>query len=117
VKATAAGARVYLTDGDGYRRRQEDHIETPTAGTTAQRQRRREARGAPAARPSSVQTFLGFPDGGLCRLTAVLVGAPGAYRSPYTRLNRPRDRKCWCRPQCAARISQAGVVIADFSRR
>ena len=36
------------------------------------------------------QTFLGFPDGGLCRLTrSYWSERRGAYRSPYTRLNRP----------------------------
>ena len=97
VKSTGGAVRVvYLTDGDGYPEgvRDEDHIATPTAKNYLGygKQRRREARAALVrlGLADAFQTFLGFPDGGLCQLTRVYWSdRRGAYRSPYTRLTRP----------------------------
>jgi LmbE family N-acetylglucosaminyl deacetylase len=97
VKAGGGAVRVvYLTDGDGYPEgvKEEDHVEAPTAKDYLGygKQRRREARAALVrlGLADAFQTFLGFPDGGLCRLTrAYWSERRGAYRSPYTRLNRP----------------------------
>jgi LmbE family N-acetylglucosaminyl deacetylase len=97
VKANGGTVRVvYLTDGDGYPEgvKEEDHVETPTARDYLGygKQRRREAHAALVrlGLADAFQTFLGFPDGGLCRLTrAYWSERRGAYRSPYTRLNRP----------------------------
>jgi LmbE family N-acetylglucosaminyl deacetylase len=89
---------VYLTDGDGYPEgvQAEDHVRAPTASDYRGygRQRRREARAALAALgfgPSRYSyTFLSFPDGGLCKLTRTYWSERrAAYRSPYTRLDRP----------------------------
>jgi LmbE family N-acetylglucosaminyl deacetylase len=97
VKAGGGSIRiVYLTDGDGYPEgvKQEDHVETPTAKDYLGygKQRRREARAALVrlGLADAFQTFLGFPDGGLCKLTRVYWSERrAAYRSPYTRLTRP----------------------------
>src|SRR5262249_2338673 len=60
------------------------------------RQRRREARSALATLgfgPSKYSyTFLNFPDGGLCLLTrSYWSERRAAFRSPYTRLDRPSN--------------------------
>jgi len=97
VKSTGGTVRVvYLTDGDGYPEgvKEEDHVEAPTARDYLGygKQRRREARAALVrlGLADAFQTFLGFPDGGLCMLTRVYWSERrAAYRSPYTRLNRP----------------------------
>ena len=97
VKSTGGAVRiVYLTDGDGYPEgvREEDHIARPTAKNYLGygKLRRREARAALVrlGLADAFQTFLGFPDGGLCQLTrAYWSERRGAYRSPYTRLTRP----------------------------
>jgi LmbE family N-acetylglucosaminyl deacetylase len=97
VKSTGGTVRVvYLTDGEGYPEgvREEDHVATPTAKNYLGygKQRRREARAALVrlGLADAFQTFLGFPDGGLCQLTRVYWSERrGAYRSPYTRLSRP----------------------------
>jgi LmbE family N-acetylglucosaminyl deacetylase len=97
VKSTGGAVRVvYLTDGEGYPEgvREEDHIARPTAKNYLGygKQRRREARAALVrlGLADAFQTFLGFPDGGLCQLTrAYWSERRGAYRSPYTRLTRP----------------------------
>ncbi len=87
---------VYLTDGDGYPEgvRVEDHIETPVARDYRGygRRRRAEARAALNALKLGgyAYTFLSFPDGGLCRLTREYWSERrAAYRSPFTRLDRP----------------------------
>jgi len=113
VKATGGTVRVvYLTDGDGYPEgvQVEDHVRAPTAKDYRGygRQRRREARAALAALgfgPSQYSyTFLSFPDGGLCKLTRTYWSERrAAYRSPYTRLDRPpkaeiRERSTLSRP-------------------
>ena len=97
VKATGGAVRiVYLTDGEGYPEgvRDEDHIATPTPKNYLGygKQRRREARAALVrlGLADAFQTFLGFPDGGLCQLIrAYWSDRRAAYRSPYTRLTRP----------------------------
>ncbi len=97
VKAKGGSVRVvYLTDGDGYPEgvKEEDHVEAPTSKDYLGygKQRRREARAALVrlGLADAFQTFLGFPDGGLCRLTREYWSdRRAAYRSPYTRLNRP----------------------------
>jgi LmbE family N-acetylglucosaminyl deacetylase len=98
-RAREKGGRVhvvYLTDGDGYPEgvRVEDHVETPTARDYRGygRLRRAEARAALNALKLGRYsfTFLGFPDGGLCHLTRQYWSERRrAYRSPYTRLDRP----------------------------
>jgi len=89
---------VYLTDGDGYPEgvREEDHVESPSVNDYRGygRQRRRESRAALAALGFGASkysyTFLSFPDGGLCKLTRTYWSERrAAYRSPYTRLDRP----------------------------
>jgi LmbE family N-acetylglucosaminyl deacetylase len=87
---------VYLTDGDGYPEgvRYEGHVESPTATDYRGygRRRRAEARAALNALKLGhyAYTFLSFPDGGLCRLTRQYWSEHRrAYRSPYTRLDRP----------------------------
>jgi LmbE family N-acetylglucosaminyl deacetylase len=97
VKSTGGAVRVvYLTDGDGYPEgvKEEDHVEAPTANDYLGygKQRRREAHRALVrlGLADAFQTFLGFPDGGLCRLTRTYWSERrAAFRSPYTRLNRP----------------------------
>jgi LmbE family N-acetylglucosaminyl deacetylase len=87
---------VYLTDGDGYPEgvRAEDHVASPTAADYRGygRRRRHEAASALAALHLGdlTYTFLGFPDGGLSKLMgSYWSDRRVAYRSPYTRLNRP----------------------------
>ncbi|HEY1909424.1 MAG TPA: PIG-L family deacetylase [Vicinamibacterales bacterium] len=89
---------VYLTDGDGYPEgvQEEDHIESPTADDYRGygRRRRREARAALTTlglgTSAYTYTFLSFPDGGLCQLMRTYWSdRRRAYRSPYTRLDRP----------------------------
>ncbi len=97
VRAAGGEVRiVYLTDGDGYPEgvEYEDHVATPTPadyrgyGAT----RKREARNAVSALKlgDPELTFLSFPDGGLCNLmTKYWSERRHAFRSPYTRLDRP----------------------------
>jgi len=87
---------VYLTDGDGYPEgvQVEGHIDAPTADDYRGygRRRRREARtGLETLRlGEAAYTFLSFPDGGLSRLmTKYWSERRTAYRSPFTRLDRP----------------------------
>jgi LmbE family N-acetylglucosaminyl deacetylase len=87
---------VYLTDGDGYPEgvRFEDRVEAPTPADYRGygRERKAEARkaiGALRLRDYDL-TFLSFPDGGLCQMIHQYWSERrAAYRSPYTRLNRP----------------------------
>jgi len=87
---------VYLTDGEGYPEgvQSEDHVESPAAVDYRGygRQRRREARNALLALglDRASYTFLGFPDGGLAKLMrGYWSERRAAYRSPYTRQDRP----------------------------
>jgi len=98
-KVRESGGRVhvvYLTDGDGYPEgvRVEDHIETPIARDYRGYGRRRRAEARAALNALKLgrysYTFLSFPDGGLCLLTRQYWSdRRAAYRSPYTRLDRP----------------------------
>ena len=74
----------------------EDHIESPTPDDYRGygRRRRREARAALTTlglgASAYTYTFLNFPDGGLCQLMRTYWSdRRRAYRSPYTRLDRP----------------------------
>jgi LmbE family N-acetylglucosaminyl deacetylase len=89
---------VYLTDGEGYpvgvkAERRHGKILTPADYRAYGRQREDEARTALRDLGYSAWslTFLGFPNGGLHRLmTTYWSDHNKAYRSRYTRLNRPR---------------------------
>ena len=125
VHSTGGAVRVvYLTDGDGYPEgvKEEDHVQAPTAKDFLGygKQRRREARAALVrlGLADAFQTFLGFPDGGLCKLTrAYWSERRGAYRSPYTRLTRP-PRSEMLVPETKYRgedLSQElALIIGDF---
>jgi LmbE family N-acetylglucosaminyl deacetylase len=125
VHATGGTVRiVYLTDGDGYPEgvKAEDHVEAPSPKDYLGygKQRRAEARAALVrlGLADAFQTFLGFPDGGLCKLTRVYWSERrAAYRSPYTRLTRP-PRAEILMPTTRYRgedLSQEiALVIADF---
>ena len=87
---------VYLTDGEGYPEgvELEEHGKTPTAGDFRDygRRREREARTALGALSPGdhATTFLSFPDGGLGKLMRSYWSERRvAYRSPYTRRDRP----------------------------
>jgi LmbE family N-acetylglucosaminyl deacetylase len=88
---------VYLTNGEGYPEgvEAEEHAsKTPTPADFRGygRRRRREARTALEALSLGdyKSTFLCFPDGGLCKLMRSYWSERRvAYRSPYTRLDRP----------------------------
>jgi LmbE family N-acetylglucosaminyl deacetylase len=88
---------VYLTDGDGYPegvKQLDGHVGPPTAADFRGygRRRRHEAEAAISrlGLDKSACTFLGFPDGGLCKLMRTYWSERrAAYRSPYTRLVRP----------------------------
>jgi LmbE family N-acetylglucosaminyl deacetylase len=87
---------VYLTDGDGYPEgvRAEDHVVAPTPDDYRGygRRRRHEARDAMGALElrDYTLTFLSFPDSGLSRLITTYWSEHAvAYRSPFTRLDRP----------------------------
>jgi LmbE family N-acetylglucosaminyl deacetylase len=87
---------VYLTDGDGFPEGVQvaDHVETPSASDYRGygRERRSEARAALRVLgvPADAHTFLSFPDSGLCQLMRTYWSERRrAYKSPYTRLDRP----------------------------
>ena len=87
---------VYLTDGDGYPEgvRIEDHVESPRPVDFRGYGRRRKAEARAALQvlgfDRSVATFLDFPDGGLASLMRRYWSVRRrAFRSPYTRLDRP----------------------------
>jgi LmbE family N-acetylglucosaminyl deacetylase len=87
---------VYLTDGDGYPEgvRFEDHVESPRPADYRGygRRRRGEARAALGVLGfrRDAATFLSFPDGGLSPLMRQYWSERRrAFRSPYTRLDRP----------------------------
>lgn len=87
---------VFLTDGDGYRDgvRREEHRRWPQPKDYRGygRRREREARTALSTLGLTEQagTFLSFPDQGLRRLlTTYWSERRAAFRSPYTRLDRP----------------------------
>ena len=91
---------VYLTDGDGYRDgvKLEEHGKNKgkklSSGDYKDYGRRRQHEAHAALKMLGLDdhdaTFLGFPDGGLCKLTRTYWSERrGAYRSPYTRRDRP----------------------------
>ncbi len=115
---------VYLTDGDGYPEgvEVEDHVAVPTADDYRGygRRRRREARnGLETLKLGDyAYTFLSFPDGGLSRLlTKYWSERRSAYRSPFTRLDRP-PRAVMIVPNTEYRgedlTQELAQVIADF---
>src|SRR5436190_18459889 len=87
---------LYLTDGEGYPEgvQVEDHVESPSATDYRGYGKRRRHEALAALRTlgldTSAATFLRFPDGGLCQLMHRYWSEKrAAYRSPYTRLDRP----------------------------
>jgi len=87
---------VYLTDGDGYPEgvRFEDRVESPRPADYRGYGRRRKAEARAALRVlgfgREAATFLSFPDGGLSQLMRQYWSERRrAFRSPYTRLDRP----------------------------
>jgi LmbE family N-acetylglucosaminyl deacetylase len=101
---------VYLTDGEAYREgvQVEDRVASPTVSNYRAygRQREREAHRALRALGFGAEslTFLGFPNGGLKRLMTTTYWSErrAAYRSPYTRRDRP---------------SASEIVVADTEFR
>jgi LmbE family N-acetylglucosaminyl deacetylase len=96
VVATGGTVRVvYLTDGDAYPEgvEREAHVNSPRPDDFRAygRTREREAQTALAAMPGQYgTTFLNFPDGGLATLMRSYWSVRrAAYRSPYTRRDRP----------------------------
>jgi len=97
VHAAGGSVRVvYLTDGDGYRDgvKLEEHGKKPSSGDYKDYGRRRQHKALGALEALGLDehdaTFLRFPDGGLCKLTRSYWSARRtAYRSPYTRRDRP----------------------------
>lgn len=116
---------VYLTDGDGYRDgvRLEDRWKPKLTFVDYRgygRRRQHEARAALAqlGLGESSVTFLSFPDGGLCKLIRTYWSETRtAYRSPFTRLNRP-PRAEWIVPDTEYRgedlTQELATVIAEF---
>jgi LmbE family N-acetylglucosaminyl deacetylase len=95
-EANGALRVVYLTDGEGYREgvQAEGHVIAPKVSDYRAygHQREHEARAALRVLGFGAGsiTFLGFPNGGLNRLmTTYWSEHRRAYRSPYTRLDRP----------------------------
>ena len=125
VHATGGAVRVvYLTDGEGYPEgvMETDHTLKPTVKDYLGygKQRRREARNALVrlGLADAFQTFLGYPDGGLCQLTRVYWSERRrSYRSPYTRLTRPQKSELLM-PDAKYRgedLSQElALIIGDF---
>ena len=100
---------VYLTDGEAYREgvQVEEHVASPTTSNYRAygRQREQEAHAALRALGFGADslTFMGFPNAGLSRLmTTYWSERKGAYRSPYTRRDRP---------------SASEIVVADTEFR
>jgi LmbE family N-acetylglucosaminyl deacetylase len=87
---------VYLTDGEGYREgvQAEEHKAIPKPADYREYGRERKDEAHHALRRLGVDsdslTFLGFPNNGLSRLMSVYWSDQrAAYRSPYTRRDRP----------------------------
>ncbi len=91
---------VFITSGDGFPEgvERENHISNPTAKDYRKygAERREEALKAAATLGINVRDviFLGFPDGGLSYLRLKFRAHPFAYRSPFTRENRPPITEC-----------------------
>jgi LmbE family N-acetylglucosaminyl deacetylase len=91
---------VYLTNGEGYPEgvRVEEHHQSPTPGDYREYGRRREREAHTALEALKIgdytTTFLSFPDGGLGKLMrSYWSDRRAAYRSPYTRRDRPPQAK------------------------
>lgn len=91
---------VYLTDGDGYPEgvKVHDHIRVPVAGDFRGygQVRQQEARKAAHALgiAENALIFLGFPDGGLAKLTVQYwSNRKPPYESPFTRQHQPRPNE------------------------
>jgi LmbE family N-acetylglucosaminyl deacetylase len=124
VNATGGTVRVvYLTNGDGYPEgvEREAHIQSPHADDFRAygRTREREAQTALAAMPGEYTTsFLNFPDGGLATLMRLYWSERrAAYRSPYTRRDRPPTSKALV-PETEYRgedlTQELAQIIGDF---
>ena len=91
---------VYLTNGEGYPEgvRVEEHHQSPTPADYRDYGRRREREARTALEALKIgeytMTFLSFPDGGLGKLMRRYWSERrAAYRSPYTRRDRPPQSK------------------------
>jgi LmbE family N-acetylglucosaminyl deacetylase len=91
---------VYLTNGDGYPEgvRVVEHHQSPTPSDYRDYGRRREREAHTALEALKIgdytTTFLSFPDGGLGKLMRTYWSdRRAAYRSPYTRRDRPPEAK------------------------
>jgi len=115
---------VYLTDGEGYPAgvRAEEHHGTPTVSDYRGygRRRQREARAALHVLGVSADSlsFLGFPNNGLSRLmTRYWSERRRAYRSPFTRFDRPPKSEI-IEPDTEFRgedlTQELAKIIADF---
>lgn len=114
---------VFITDGDGFPEgvERENHISHPTAKDFRKygAERREEALKATATLGMKEHDviFLGFPDGGLTYLRLKFRPHPLAYRSPFTRKNRPAISECII-PHCDYSgqdlTREIERVIADF---
>ena len=91
---------VYLTDGDGYpegvRLEERGKKKNPSSSDFRDYGRRRQHEAHDALKTLGLDehdaTFLRFPDGGLCKLTHTYWSdRHRAYRSPYTRRDRPPE--------------------------
>lgn len=86
---------IFMTSGDGYLEgvESEDHITHPKAKDFRSygKEREEEARKALATLGVEKENifFLGFPDGGLCKLLLTFRSDPTVYTSPFTKENRP----------------------------
>ena len=91
---------IFITSGDGFPEgvERENHISHPTAKDYRRYgvERREEALKATATLGVKEQdvVFLGYPDGGLSYLRVKFRAHPLAYRSPFTRENRPPKSEC-----------------------
>jgi LmbE family N-acetylglucosaminyl deacetylase len=114
---------VFVTSGDGFPEgvEKENHITHPTAKDYRKYgvERRVEAQKATAVLGLKEHEviFLGFPDGGLNYLRLKYRSHPFAYRSPFTRKNRPPVFECIIRNTDYTGqdlLREIGKVIADF---
>ena len=100
LKAGGKVKVVFVTSGDGFPEgvEKENHVTHPTAKDYRKYgvERRMEALKAVAALGLNEHDaiFLGFPDGGLTYLRLKFRSHPLAYRSPFTRKNRPPVFEC-----------------------
>jgi LmbE family N-acetylglucosaminyl deacetylase len=121
-----AGGRVrvvFMTSGDGFPEgvEKEEHISHPTSKDYTRYGEERRLEALKAVSTLGVKErdviFLGFPDGGLSYLRLKFRAHPLAYRSPFTKKNRPPafeiivPRTDYCGEDLRKEIEQ---VIADF---